>query len=150
MDTPEIKEKLKCSLEIAHIRSAVTINTIIVIAYIALLILSWGGWVLALITGALVIVPFWCWYGWRSWKIFREPGSYVFCKTTLSQPHSSTWNHAMHFTVVLETEERGKFVANTAAIFQTHGWLGPIMEDYVNRDVTIAYNEETEQVVVIG
>lgn len=150
MDTSEIRETLKCSMEIAHIRSAVTINTIIVAAYIGLLILSWGGWVLALATGSLVLIPLWISYGWRSWKIFQSPGSYVFCRAKLSQPHSGSWHHAMHFTVVLETEAKGKFVVNTASIFQTRGWLGPLLEDYVNREVTIAYNEDTETVVVIG
>ncbi len=150
MDTSEINQRLKCSLEIAHIRSAVAICTLITAAYIALFILAWGGWVLALVVGMVVIVPFWCWYGWRSWRIFQEPGSYVFCKATLSQPHSGRLRNEFYFTIVLETEESGRFVANTASIFQAHGWLGPLLEDYVNREVTIAYNEETQQVVVIG
>lgn len=150
MDTAEIKEKLKCSLEIAHIRSAALIFTLIALAYIGLLMLSWGGWGLALVTIALVLVPLWGWYGWRAWMIFRSPEAYVFCKVTLSQPHSSPFFRTFYFTLVLETPERGRFAAETSSIFQAHGWLGPLLEDYVNREVTIAYNEETQQVVIIG
>ena len=36
MDTYEIKQKLKCSLELAHIRSEMIIYTLIAGAYIAL------------------------------------------------------------------------------------------------------------------
>ena len=150
MDTSEIKEKLKCSLEMAHIRSEMVIYTVIAAAYIALFTLAWGGWVLALIVGLLVIAPFLCWDGWRIWNIFREPGEYIFCKVLLSQPHSGKMRGTFYFTIVLETEERGRFAANTSPIFQGHGWLGPLLEDYVNREVTIAYNLSTEQVVVIG
>lgn len=150
MDTSEIKEKLKCSLEIAHIRSEAVVCTLITAAYIALFTLAWGGWVLALVVGMLVIGPFWCWFAWRSWKIFRSPGDYVFCRAMLSQPHSGRLRGTFCFTVVLETEEKGRFAANTAAIFQSGGWMGPLLEDYVNKEVTIAYNVSTEQVVVIG
>ena len=150
MDEREIKEKLKCSLEIAYIRSAAMIFTVISLAYIGLMILSWGGWVLALVTGALVLVPLWGWYGWRAWKIFRAPGSYRFCSAKLSQPHSSRFFRTFYFTVLLETEDRQQIVVNTHAIFQGHGWLGPLLEDYVNRTVTIGYNRATQTVVVIG
>lgn len=150
MDESEIKQRLKCSLELAHIRSEILVCTFFAAAYIALFTLAWGGWVLALVVGLLVIVPFWCWYSWRIWKIFKDPGDYVFCKVILSQPHSGKIRGAFYFTVVLETEEQGRFVANTASIFQSHGWLGPLLEDYVNHEVTIAYNLSTEQVVVIG
>ena len=150
MDTNEIKEKLKCSLEIAHIRSEIIVCAFITAAYIALFTLAWGGWVLALIIGMVVLVPFLCWEGWRIRKIYREPAGYVFCKATLSQPHSGKRQGAFYFTVVLETEEKGTFAANTSPIFQSGGWMGPLLEDYVNQKVTIAYNRDTEQVVVIG
>lgn len=150
MDTAEIKEKLKCSLEVAHIRSEMIIYTVIAAAYIALFTLAWGGWVLALIIGLLVIAPFLWLDAWRIRKIFREPGEYVFCKVTLKQPHSGTMRGTFYFTILLETEERGWFAADTAPIFMGHGLLGPLMEDYVNREVIVGYNRLTEQVVVIG
>ena len=50
----------------------------------------------------------------------------------------------------LNSPEKGSVTTKTSSIFLARGWLGPLMEDYVNRDVTLAYNEETGQVVVIG
>ena len=58
--------------------------------------------------------------------------------------------HSMGFTVVLEIPGEGRIVAKTRAIFLTHGWPGPLVEDYVNREVEIAYNRTTRQTVVIG
>ena len=53
--------------------------------------------------------------------------------------------------MLLEDADGYKFVADTHSIFSTHGDLtGLGFEDYVNQEVTIAYNEETENVVVIG
>lgn len=150
MDTSEIKEKLKCSLELAHIRSALVVFTFLVAAYIALMTFTWGGWSLGLVLIGVILIPSWILYGWRYQRIFRKMESYSFHRVVLSQPHFSRRRHAMYFTIVLETQSRGKFVTNTAAIFQTHGWLGPLLEDYVNREATVAYNEETQSVVIIG
>ena len=42
METSEIKEKLKCSLEIAHIRSALVVASVLVAAYVGIMTLFWG------------------------------------------------------------------------------------------------------------
>ena len=68
----------------------------------------------------------------------------------MTQPHGSFWVRSMYFTVLLEDGD-GTIVANTHSIFGTsRHQIGPIMEDYVNKTVTVAYNGLTEQVVVIG
>lgn len=41
-------------------------------------------------------------------------------------------------------------MTDTHSIFYARGLVGLLLEDYVNRTVTIAYNEETGMVVVIG
>lgn len=41
-------------------------------------------------------------------------------------------------------------MVDTNAIFRSYSLLGPSLEDYVNKEVTIAYNRFTERVVVIG
>ena len=83
-------------------------------------------------------------------RIFRKPESYHFCKTTLSNPKGGNLRHTIRFAVLLEDSEGKKFMANTHSIFYTRGLVGPLLEDYVNRTVTVAYNEETGMVVVIG
>ena len=150
MDESEIKEKLKCSLEIAHIRSALAVASVLVAAYVGIMTLFWGDIAFTIILCGVILLPVWAAYGWRYFRVFRKIHRYTFHQATLAQPHASRFVHAFHFTVVLESTEQGTVTAKTSSIFLARGWLGPLLEDYVNRQVTLAYNEETGQVVVIG
>jgi hypothetical protein len=150
METSEIKEKLKCSLEIAHIRSALVVTSVLVAAYVGVMTLFWGNITFTIVLCGLILLPIWAAYSWRYFRVFRKMHRYTFHKTTLAQPHTSRFVHAFHFTVVLEGTEKGTVTTKTSSIFLARGWLGPFLEDYVNREVTLAYNEETGQVVVIG
>jgi len=149
MDTSEIKQKLKCSLEIAHIRSALIVWSFLVAAYVTALTLFWGGFTFTAILCGLFLLPIWIAYGWRWFRVFRKMGRYTFHKATLSQPHANKF-HAFYFEVTLESPEKGFITTKTSSIFLARGWLGPLMEDYVNREVALAYNEETGRVVVLG
>ena len=150
MDEREIKEKLKCSLEIAHIRSALVVASVLVGAYVGIMTLFWGDIAFTVILCGVILFPIWVAYSWRYFRVFRKISRYTFHKALLAQPHTSRFVHAFHFTVVLENTEKGTISTKTSSIFLARGWLGPFLEDYVNREVTLAYNEETGQVVVIG
>ena len=150
MDHREIKEKLKCSLEIAHIRSALVVASVLVAAYVGIMTLFWGSIAFTVILCGVILFPIWLAYSWRYFRVFRKINRYTFHKALLAQPHTSRFVHAFHFTVVLENTEKGTVTTKTSSIFLARGWLGPFLEDYVNREVTLAYNEETGQVVVIG
>ena len=150
METSEIKEKLKCSLEIAHIRSALVVASVLVAAYVGIMTLFWGNIAFTVILCGVILFPMWVAYNWRYYRVFRKVHRYTFYKAILAQPHTSRFVHAFHFTVVLENTEKGTISTKTSSIFLARGWLGPFLEDYVNREVTLAYNEETGQVVVIG
>ena len=150
MDHREIKEKLKCSLEIAHIRSALVVTSVLVAAYVGIMTLFWGNIAFTVILCGVILFPIWVAYSWRYFRVFRKISRYTFHKALLAQPHTSRFVHAFHFTVVLENTEKGTVTTKTSSIFLARGWLGPFLEDYVNREVTLAYNEETGQVVVIG
>ena len=150
MDEREIKEKLKCSLEIAHIRSALVVASVLVAAYVGIMTLFWGDIAFTVILCGVILFPIWLAYSWRYFRVFRKISRYTFHKALLAQPHTSRFVHAFHFTVVLENTEKGTISTKTSSIFLARGWLGPFLEDYVNREVTLAYNEETGQVVVIG
>jgi ABC-type spermidine/putrescine transport system permease subunit II len=150
METSEIKEKLKCSLEIAHIRSALAVASVLVAAYVGVMTLFWGNIAFTIVLCGVVLFPIWVAYSWRYYRVFRKIHRYSFHKVVLAQPHTSRFVHAFHFTVVLENTEKGPVTTKTSSIFLARGWLGPFMEDYVNREVTIAYNRATELVVVIG
>ena len=149
MDTSEMKQKLKCSLEIAHIRSALIVWSFLVAAYVTALTLFWGGLTITATLCGMFLLPIWIAYGWRWFRVFRKPEGYTFHTVTLSQPHANTF-HAFYFTVTLDLPEKGAVTSKTSSIFLARGWLGPLMEDYVNREVTIAYNGQTGQVVVMG
>ena len=54
------------------------------------------------------------------------------------------------FTVLLRDEE-GTVITRTHSIFAyAKSMFGPSMEEYLNETVTVGYNEETGEVVVIG
>jgi len=86
----------------------------------------------------------------RTFRIFWKPRGYHFCKTTLSKPKGGNIRHTIRFTVLLEDSDGHKFLADTHSIFFTGGFIGPLLEDYVNQTVTVAHNEETGMLVVIG
>ena len=146
----EIRKQLKCSLEAAHIRSALALVTFLVIAYVTLMTFFWSGITFTLALCGLILVPIWCFYGWRYHRIFRDMEHYTIQKVRLSQPHASRWFHVFYFTIVLSDVPGTPLVTNTSAMFLAHGWLGPILEDYVNKEVTVAYNAKTRVVVVLG
>ena len=98
----------------------------------------------------ITLLPFLGFCLWRTFRIFQHPESYFFCKTMMSSPKGGNIRDTIRFTVVLEDPEGGKFVANTHSIFDTHGSSVLAFENYVNKTVTVGYNEETGMVVVIG
>ena len=149
MDTSEIKEKLKCSLELAHIRAALVLWSFLAAAYVTALTLFWAGLTFTVVLCGAFLLPLWVTYGWRYYRVFRKMDRYTFHRVRLSQPRANKF-HAFYFTVELESPEKGAVTTKTSSIFLARGWLGPLMEDYVNREVTLAYNEETGRVVVMG
>ena len=157
MNTSEIRRYLWDSLELHCIRR----NIGLVLVVVPLVLLPTGCvkigfqdphfWLLTAMIAVLIILPFLIHGIWVTLRAFRCPEHYIFCKASLTKPHGSTWGRgAMYFTVVLEDPEEGKFFVDTRPIFQSHGLEGPLMEEYLNKTVTIAYNRETEVVVVIG
>lgn len=100
---------------------------------------------------SIVFLPFVGFWLWRVFAIFSSAQEYVFCRTELNQPHYLPLSRGTFtFMGTIETEEDGRFAVETHAIFQSHGIGAPLMEDYVGKTVTLAWNRETEMVVVIG
>lgn len=154
MNQTNIRRTLWESLDLYCVRHDVTLVLIVVPVVMGLYGLLSGsheGWTAVLVLSAILLLPFLIWFLWELCRVYRKPDAYILCKAKLTQPHSITWGHGiMYFTVVLEHPELGQCIVNTRPIFQTRGWLNPRLEDYLNKTVTIAYNEETETVVVIG
>ena len=156
-DIKEIRRALWHSLDMAAVKLllfwAMVVN---VILFAVLLFTSMGmdpaeRWTVILTMMAVCLLPFLILCLWRTVQTFRKAESYIFCTATLSNPMGGRFRESIKFRVVLEDADGYKFVADTHSIFQTHvGFGGFALEDYVNQKVTIAYNEETGNVVVIG
>lgn len=100
---------------------------------------------------AVLLLPFWGFYLWRIFRIFHKAEKYDFCRSTLDRPHQFFFRRErMYFTVIIEEPDGSKYPTDTHAIFVSHGFIGPLVENYVNSTVTIGYNKETGMVVVIG
>lgn len=155
MDTEEIKAKLNSSVEVSTIRKWMA-------AYILLLPLCClahyftvrsipfpiNPLVFYPVVGLSALIPLLAVQLVKLWRIFRCPESYLFYRVRLTEIHSKWKNHAYYFTVALEVPG-GIQRVNTHPIFQTWGPINPLIKDYVNLHATIAYNEETHEVVVI-
>lgn len=156
-DVKEIRRKLWGSLDMAWVKRWLFIGVVCLILSIVIGGLSMPGYmgtgyrvVITLIVTGITLLPILAFCLWRTFRIFQHPESYFFCKTVLSSPKGGSIRDTIRFTVVLEDPDGGKFVATTHSIFDTHGSSVLAFENYVNRTVTIAYNEETDVVVVIG
>ncbi|MBQ8237808.1 MAG: hypothetical protein IJZ39_06670 [Oscillospiraceae bacterium] len=154
MEIKQIRERLRRSLEM----QVMWRNLIIVAVTTAVLLVIFAigdefdgfFWALAGFTTAVLIAPIAVFTAIRTYRIFRKPEAYIFCRTTPSQPHAGALRSTMYFTVLLEDPDDGsKFFVDTHSIFYSHGIVQPLMEDYINNPLTIAYNRETEMVVVI-
>ncbi|MBQ8834773.1 MAG: hypothetical protein IJ001_07610 [Oscillospiraceae bacterium] len=156
MNTSEIRRKLWNSLDLYCVRRELVLVCVVVPLVLLPSGCAAGGfrepsfWAMAATVAALTILPFAIYGLWVTIRIYRCSESYIFCKAKLTQPHGSWLRGAMYFTVVLEHPEGGNIIVNTRPIFQSYGWVGLLLEDYLNKTATIAYNEETEAVVVIG
>ena len=155
-DSKQIRQELWRSLDMVWVR----LNVIIIGALYAILA-AWFGWIgyrssdwdtfrMMMVFLSPVLVPFLGFFAWRTYRIFRAPESYTFCRCCLSNPKGGSVRDSIKFTVVIEDADGYKFPADTHAIFQTRRGAGLALEDYVNKTVTVAYNEETGSVVVIG
>lgn len=102
------------------------------------------------VSAAVIILPVLLFCLWRTFRIFRKAESYTFSRCKLDSPKGGMLRDTIRFTVVVEDREGRSCAVDTHSIFVTHGMFGPLLEDYVNRTATIAYNEETGVVVVIG
>lgn len=149
----EIRARLWASAEMAHVR----VQFLFWAAGFGLCLLLCGAgenWRLTFPTLAVCLsvtfLPVLIFWLVRTWRIFRKAEHYVFCPAELSQPHHAPYGRGLFsFMGVIETERDGRFAVETHAIFQASG-IGLVMEDYLGKTVTLAWNRETDMVVVIG
>lgn len=160
MEKQEILKELKGSLEVTWLKRMLVIHTPIYCGAGVLFALAfWGNalgevWLTVLLGILLALMITFACYGWRFWRIFRHAEHYRFyCPTTRRPIRSfggkSSSNYYHYFRVTLENQYGRKFNVDTHAIFATGLAVGPRASDYTNHMIMIAYNERTNEVVVI-
>ena len=157
MDKTEMKQLLWSSLDMAVLRRDLILVTgvvaliLLIFAFPAGGFLTWEFLLAASQVCAITIVPVLVYSICVAVKIFREIEGYVIGRCKLCQPHQSRMARgAMYFTIVFEYPEGEKEILDTRPIFASYGMAGPLLEDYINKTVDVAYNEDTGSVVVIG
>lgn len=153
-DSKKLRQKLWHSVDMLYVKGWL-IGLLIVEVLAPLLFLLRDGysdnfWAVTWIIGGITAVPILLLCLWRTWQIFRHAKSYTFCRAKLTSAHYRYLWKAMSFTVVVTDMDGHKIPAQTRAIFHTHGFIPPVMEDYQGRTVTVGYNEENGSIVVIG
>lgn len=147
MNRKTIVRRLWDSLEMHHYR----INLLVILLSFCIMFFPFlGRTTKGIIMTLLVFLPFIGFYLWRIIQLFRRPEEYVFTRCKLEKFHFSAFWRSAYFSVRLEIPELGIVNDETAAIFLTHGFAGPILEDYVNREVLMGYNRATGRIILIG
>jgi len=148
-------EKLKNSLERRVARNNAVTNGIITAVCLLLITIPAvmandpAVYVLAFLPILMIMVPMVLFYVGRMVLIYQSIERYIFCEAVLDQPHGGFGRDCMYFTVTLRDRSGREFKADTNGIFYTRGIMNPLLEDCINKKALIAYNEETERVVVV-
>lgn len=146
-ENPDTQTKLLYSLEVEHNRKQISAVGILVLIFGSIMFLREP--VIGVLF-TLVMLPFLIYYGCRLIRIFRRADRYVFCRVTLSEPHHNFWHKSYSFTVTLGHPEIGHRTRQTQPIFLPYGAFEPLLVNYMNQTVTVAYNPLTDTLVVIG
>ena len=147
--------RLKNSIEYRYERRQLIISAVIMVIAELLSVARVFGYglrdpafevfVLVLVVLNMVFLPLLAYLGWRVLRIYRKIDSYTFCEAVLDRPRTG-YKGAVSFRVELRTRSGATINRETHAIF---GSWETRLEDYVNKKVLVAYNEETDTVIVI-
>lgn len=142
--------RLRCSLDLSYLKKWL----IALLAAFALLLIfalfDRNFWLTHLFVAGTVLLPAVLYFLWRIRKIFKCAESYFFCQARLRKPRFNAFSNTVYFAVIVEDMEGRKFVKDTKAIFYATGIVSPTMAEYSDATVTIGYNEQTGNIVVIG
>lgn len=86
-----------------------------------------------------------CYYLYRIWELFWYIDRYTFSTALLDKPHQG-YKGSMYFTVEVLNRQGKTISRDTRKIFSQGN---PNFEEYLNKQVLVGYNEETDMVVVI-
>ena len=153
MDKMKIRQQLRSSLELKQLWTCciITVTVCALFLFSAVSQDTERAWGIGFVILGVMMGPYLLFCTIRTVKIFRRAEAYTICRATLTTPHGGPLRDTIYYTALVTDPDTGeKFFVNTHAIFFARGIVQPLMEDYTNATVTIAWNRETGMVVVIG
>lgn len=146
-ENPDPRAKLRHSLETGYyLRQSAVLGAIFL--FFCLLTFSRDTGVGIVFT--LLFLPILIYYLYRILRIFYRPEGYIFCTAALNRPNYHFFLKSYSFTVTLGHPEIGHRTRQTQPIFLPYGAFEPLLVNYMNQTVTVAYNPLTDTLVVIG
>lgn len=95
---------------------------------------------------AMVYLGLIAYFAYQWLEMFLHINSYTFCEVMLDHPHLHG-RGAVSFSVEVTDRRGNKLTKETSKMF--HSEAEPYFEEYNNQKVQVAYNEETDRIVVI-
>lgn len=144
---PDTTKKLLHSVEMGYYQRQLTVLGVFFLILCAIAFFRDPGVGIAFV---ILFLPFLIFYLYRIFRILRQKDNYIFCTAVLDQPNYHFWHKTYSFTVTLDHPQISSRSRQTQPIFMPYGVFEPLLVNYVNQPVTVAYNPLTETLVVIG
>lgn len=146
-ENPDTRTKLLHSAEMGYyLRQSAVLGAI----FLFFCLLTFSRDLGAGIIFALLFLPFPVYCLYRILRIFYRPEGYIFCTAALNRPNYHWFLKSYSFTVTLDHPKIGRRARQTQPIFLPYGAFEPLLVNYMNQTVTVAYNPLTDTLVVIG
>ena len=120
--------------------------------------LQHGDFALSLeITGIVVLVfglmflPFVLFAMYKYRALFQNLNDYEIYEVRLDHPGTSYWYRgAIYYTVTIETKDGYRVSADTKPLWSGAMFASFRLDEYNNKKIRIAYNEQTDEMMVLG
>lgn len=100
---------------------------------------------------ALVFLPFVLFALYKYVALFKNLNDYEVYEVCLDRPGTSYWYRgAIYYTVTFETKAGYKVSMDTKPLWSGGAFASFHLDDYNNKKIEIAYNESTEEMMVLG
>lgn len=100
----------------------------------------------------IIIFPFVVFYIYKCIYLLKNYNKYIYIEVDLNKPRSCEYKRSrMYFEIEIPRLGESNLKKETASIFSTSSDLfAPYFDDYVNKKITIGYQEDNDYVIVIG
>ena len=147
----EVRRYLRRTMEVKLLVRNLWLWLLVSAAFALALYLNTKSWVFSVAMLVTLVVPYLIWFAVRYARIMAKAESYCFYRAKLDTPHPSLLiRNRFYFTVALGEEDGTHTVVDTHAVFHTYGIFFPKMDACLNQNVGIAYNPDTQMVIVAG